>query len=100
MRFSFFAVLATAVSAASLNAMIEDNFDYDLYEADDLDFAETWSLKDEADTTKDLTKSTTAAADQEAREVKQGQDLMEEAKELENLAKKMLNSSKKSAGVQ
>ena len=61
MRFSFFAVLATAVSAASLNAMIENDFDFDLYEADNLDLAETWEAKDDG-----IMK----AADAEARKTK------------------------------
>ena len=45
MRFSFFAVLATAVSAASLNAMVDNDYTFDLYEAEDLDYAQTWDVK-------------------------------------------------------
>ena len=46
MRFSFFAVLATAVSAASLNAMVDNDYTFDLYEAEDLDYAQAWDVED------------------------------------------------------
>ena len=48
MRFSFFAVLASAVSAASLNALVDNNlYEFDMYEAEDYDlgFAEAWETK-------------------------------------------------------
>lgn len=46
MRFSFFAVLAAAVSAASLNAMVDNDYTFDLYEAEDLDYAQAWDVED------------------------------------------------------
>ena len=83
MRFSFFAVLATAVSAASLNAMVDNDYTFDLYEAEDLDYAQTWDVKKTEETA-------TKAADDQARMIKQAGDLETEAKELEALADKML----------
>ena len=86
MRFSFFAVLAAAVSAASLNAMVDNDYTFDLYEAEDLDYAQAWDVEDVKKTQETATK----AADDQARMVKQAGDLETEAKELEALANKML----------
>ena len=57
MRFSFFAVLATAVSAASLNAMVDNDYTFDLYEAEDLDYAQAWDVEDVKKTEETATKA-------------------------------------------
>ena len=94
MRFSFFAVLATAVSAASLNAMVDNDYTFDLYEAEDLDYAQAWDVEDVKKTEETATK----AADDQARMVKQASDLETEAEELKALANKMIENGNKAAG--